>query len=154
MHYGISEDNITMLNYFEDSSEKMKEDIKKSDVIFLTGGLPEKAVERVNEKGLLQSIKGSQVVVGSSAGALMQLAHYHISPDDDYDEFCYFDGIGLVDKNFYVEVHYENSDVQNESIEKVLREKTDKVYAITNNGGIIVDDGKVRTLGEVEIFMR
>ena len=154
MHYGITENNITILNYFEDSSEKMKEDIKKSDVIFLTGGLPEKAVERVHEKGILESIKGCRVVVGSSAGALMQLNHYHISPDDDYDEFCYFDGIGLIDQTFYVEVHFENSDVQNQSIEKVLREKTDKVYAITNNGGIIVEDGKVQTLGEVEIFKR
>ena len=65
-----------------------------------------------------------------------------------------FDGIGLIDQTFYVEVHIENSDVQNQSIEKVLREKTDKVYDITNNGGIIVEDGKVQTLGEVEIFKR
>ncbi|MSR92308.1 hypothetical protein [Inconstantimicrobium porci] len=65
-----------------------------------------------------------------------------------------FDDIGLIDQTFYVEVHFENSDVQNQSIEKVLREKTDKVYAITNNGGIIVEDGKVQTLGEVEIFKR
>lgn len=152
--FGIKEDNIIWLNYFEDSNEEMKRIVKESNIIFFTGGLPDKAVERVLETGLLDVMDDSKIVIGASAGALMQLENYFISPDEDYDEFGYYEGIGIVKDDFQIEVHYEETEVQNQCIRKVLKEKTEVVYAIKDDGGIIIEDGKLSLMGNVITFRR
>jgi peptidase E len=150
---GINEDNIIWLNYFEDADDEMKKAIESSKIIFLTGGFPERAVERLIEKELLNYINNNnKLVIGASAGALMQLNNYFTSPDEDYTEFMYYHGLGLINKDFYIEVHYENTDVQNDCIKRVLKERTDTVYAIKDNGGIIVDNGNFILLGDVVTF--
>ncbi|MGL4773358.1 MAG: Type 1 glutamine amidotransferase-like domain-containing protein, partial [Clostridium sp.] len=125
--------------------------IIQSTIVLLTGGLPDKAVERVLEKNLLPSMQDKKII-GASAGAVMQFKNYYISPDDDYKYFNYYNGLGFLKNDFYIEVHYENTDIQNECIKRVLNEKANKVYAITNNGGIIIENNKVEVLGEVHIF--
>lgn len=62
--------------------------------------------------------------------------------------YSYNKGLNLI-KNFDIEVHYKNTDIQNNSIKKVLADKVNKVYAISNAGGIIVENNKVNTIGEV-----
>ena len=47
--------------------------------------------------------------MGYSAGALVQLAEYHLSPDTDYPRFTYQKGILYV-YLFYLEVHYEGTE--------------------------------------------
>lgn len=152
--FGIKEDNIIWLNYFEDSHEEMKRIVKESNIIFFTGGLPDKAVERVLETGLLDVMDDNKIVIGASAGALMQLKNYYVSPDEDYDEFGYYEGIGIVKDDFQIEVHYEETEVQNECIRKVLKEKAEVVYAIKDDGGIIIEDGKLSLMGNVVTFRR
>jgi peptidase E len=152
MDLGISEDDITWLNFFEDTDADMKRIIEKCKIVFLTGGLPEMAVKRVLEMGLLKYMDESKVIMGASAGALMQLNNYYISPDEDYPEFMYSQGLGLVNSDFYIEVHYEESYMQNQCIEKVLKESTDTVYAIKENGGIIIENNKILLLGDVVTF--
>ncbi|MEG1255036.1 Type 1 glutamine amidotransferase-like domain-containing protein [Clostridium sp.] len=152
LEYGIDEDNIVWLNYFEDTDEEMRRIIESSNIIFITGGLPDIAVERVIERGLLNYIDSSKIIMGASAGALMQLNNYYISPDEDYTDFMYCHGLELVNKDFYIEVHYEDTDIQNDCIKRVLKEKTDTIYAIKDNGGIIVDSGNLLLLGDVVTF--
>ena len=60
--------------------------------------------------------------MGYSAGALVQLAEYHLSPDTDYPRFTYQKGIPYL-HGFYLEVHYEGTEEQNASIERVLAER-------------------------------
>lgn len=151
---GISEENITFINYFEDTKDNMKRVIKSSDVVFLTGGLPDMAVEHVLEKDILSSINESKIVIGVSAGALMQLNNYYISPDKDYPEFIYLKGLGLIKENFYIGVHYAETDMENNCIKKALEEKTTTVYAIKDTGGIILDSDKIRLIGDVTKFNR
>ena len=55
-------------------------------------------------------------------------------------------------KDFAIEVHYEGTDIQKESIEKLLNEKKDTLYAITDNGGLIVDNKTITLLGETQTF--
>ncbi|WBW96395.1 Type 1 glutamine amidotransferase-like domain-containing protein [Oceanirhabdus sp. W0125-5] len=150
----ICEENITWINYFEDTQDKMKRVIESSDIVFLTGGLPDMAVKRVLEKDLLNSINKSKLIIGASAGALIQLNNYYLSPDEDYPEFMYSDGLGLIKKDFQIEVHYDETDIQNRCIQKVLKEKTDTVYAIKDTGGIILDNDKITLLGDVVTFKR
>lgn len=154
LDYGIAESNINWINYFTHSIPDMKTLIEESDILFLTGGLPDMAVERVVEKDLLESIKEIKVVIGASAGALMQLKKFYVSPDEDYSKFLIFDGLGLVDEDFHIEVHYENSRIQNKYIQKILKRHCNKVLAIKQKGGIIIDNGEVKVIGEVVSFYK
>lgn len=121
--YGISEDNISFVNYFTDDRETAARKIKAADIIYFTGGLPDRMMARIKEFDLYDTLlKHNGVVMGYSAGAVIQLAEYHLSPDDDYPVFGYYDGLPYL-KDFYLEVHYENTLVQNESIQRVINER-------------------------------
>ena len=154
MDFGVREENINWINYFKDTKEEAKGKIRNSNIIFFTGGFPEKSMERLKEFDLIEEIRNfSGVIIGSSAGAMIQIAEYHITPDEDYQIFSYNEGLNLI-KNFDIEVHYEGNEVQKCYINKVLNEKTDTVYAITDTGGIIVEHLKVVLLGDTRKFSR
>ena len=52
-------------------------------------------------------------------------------------------------------VHYENRKVQNKAIERVLTERGKTVYAtVFMSGGIIVDNGNIKLLGDVKTFSK
>lgn len=151
--YGIREDNITFINYFSDTKESAARKIESADIVYFLGGLPDRMMGRINEFELYDILmKHDGIVMGYSAGAVIQLAEYHLSPDDDYPEFGYYDGLPYLN-GFYLEVHYENTDVQNEAIQRVLAERKKTVYATSfNKGAILVDNGQIKLLGEVKVF--
>ncbi|MGN0788568.1 MAG: Type 1 glutamine amidotransferase-like domain-containing protein [Christensenellales bacterium] len=153
--YGISEANVSFVNYFEDTKESAKQKIERADIVYFLGGLPDKMMDRLKEFDLVGVLrKHSGIIMGYSAGAVIQLAEYHLSPDDDYKEFQYYDGLGYLD-DFYLEVHYENTKVQNDAINRVLVEKHKTVYATAlTSGAIIVDNGNVKLLGDVKTFCK
>lgn len=152
LSYGIEEENINFINYFKDTVENAKDKIKKSNVIFFTGGLPDKMMLRLIEFDLIEYIQSfTGVVIGSSAGAMIQISEYHITPDRDYNTFTYKTGLNFI-KEFDIEVHYEGSEIVNQYIHKVLEEKRKKVYGVTNTGGIIIDDEKITLLGDIKTF--
>jgi len=74
---------------------------------------------------------------------MIQLEEYYLSPDEDYPSFNYYDSLGLLDKDFQIEVHYTRSEVQIEFINKVLKEKSNKIYAIEEKGGLILKDNLI-----------
>ena len=92
------------------------------------------------------------VVMGYSAGAVIQLGEYHLSPDGDYPEFGYYRGLEYLD-SFYLEVHYEYKPTQDEAVKRVLGERKKPVYVThTRLGGIVVDDGNIKTVGKVDVY--
>ena len=93
------------------------------------------------------------IVMGCSAGAMMQMTEYHITPDEDYDTYGYYSGLGLLE-GFEPEVHYAASEVQTESIRRYLRERGKPVYAMTNQGGLVVQNGIITTMGQVTRFQQ
>ncbi|MDO4568161.1 MAG: Type 1 glutamine amidotransferase-like domain-containing protein [Clostridia bacterium] len=150
--YGIPKNNIEFLNYFTDTKESAKEKILSANLLYFLGGLPDRMYDRLVEFDLIDTIsKHNGIIMGYSAGAVIQLNEYHLSPDKDYPEFNYYKGIPLIN-DFYLEVHYTNSDVQNKSIAKVIQEKEKSVYAIHANDMIIVDNGNVKLFGNVKVF--
>lgn len=151
--YGISKDKITFLNYFTDNKESAARKINDADIIYFLGGLPDKMLERIKEFDLYEVLmKHDGIIMGNSAGAVIQLAEYHLSPDHDYPEFGYYEGLPYLD-DFYMEVHYENTDIQNQSIQKVISERGKTVYATSfKAGAIIVDNGSIKLLGDVKVF--
>ncbi|OAA89389.1 Type 1 glutamine amidotransferase-like domain-containing protein [Clostridium coskatii] len=154
LSYGIKKKNINCINYFEDTKENAKNKIKNSDILFFTGGLPDKMMYRLKEFDLVNEIENfTGTIIGSSAGAMIQIKEYHITPDEDYDTFSYNKGLNFI-KDFDIEVHYKGTEVQKNYINKVLNEKTDTVYAIKNTGGIIVDNNSIKLLGDTQTFSR
>lgn len=151
--YGILEQNICFVNYFEDSKESAKTKIANADIIYFLGGLPDRMMNRIKDFDLLDLLAHhNKVVVGYSAGAAVQLAEYHLSPDHDYPNFNYYNGIPYL-KDFYLQVHFENTDEQLASINKVLKERGKPVYAThTGKGAVIVENGRIKTVGIVTVF--
>lgn len=150
--FGVKESNITWVNYYTDSKESAIDKIKSADVLYLTGGLPDKMMDRLKLMDLVDVMKRHDgIVLGFSAGAMVQLNHYHISPDNDYPEFKYENGLGLLD-NMYLEVHFNHDKDQMKSIEKVIHEKMKPVYAIEENGIIIINEGNIKTIGQVHLY--
>lgn len=154
MDFGISEGNIRWLNYFDDTDEEMQQAIAESDIVFLTGGITKLAMERVMQRGLSRYIKQCKTVIGASAGAKMQCKDYYVLPDEDYTEFSYYKGLGLIQKDFYIEVHYDDTEARNDCIRRALNERTSRVYAITNSGGMVIDGDNLVLMGEVVTFDR
>ena len=150
--YGINENEITWINYFTDNNDSAKAKIKVSDIIFFTGGLPDKIMSRLAEFDLINTIEQHEgIIMGWSAGAMIQCMDYYISPDKDYPEFIYLKGLNCI-KDFAVEVHYQNTEVQNSSIEKYIGETEKKVYTTEQHSAIIVDGGKITLLGNACIY--
>ncbi len=154
LSYGIIEENIDWINYFKDTKDSAKDKIRNSDILFFTGGLPDKMMCRLKEFDLTDEIESfGGIIMGISAGAMIQIAEYHITLDKDYDTFSYNRGLNLI-KDFGIEVHYEEIEIQKNYIDKVLNEKKDTVYAIKDTGGIIIDNNEITLLGDTHIFSR
>ncbi|HPD99854.1 MAG TPA: Type 1 glutamine amidotransferase-like domain-containing protein [Bacillota bacterium] len=149
---GVKEENIKFLNYFSDDTKTMKQILNNSDVVFFTGGSAELSMGRIKKKDLLDAIRKCKIIIGASAGAMIQLEEYFGSPDDEYPEFKYYPGLGLIDACFSIEVHYQSTESQNTSIQKVLKKGMKTVYGITDNGALIYKDNEVKVFGDVKIF--
>ena len=56
---------------------------------------------------------------------------------------------------FFLEVHYEGTSEQDESIQRVLAERGKTVYATAvRAGAILVDNGNLKLLGDVKALGR
>ena len=151
--YGIDEDNITFINYFTDTKDTAAQKIKSADIIYFLGGLPDRMMDRINELNLYDILLNhSGIIMGYSAGALIQLSEYHITPDDDYKEFNYYEGIPYI-SDFFLEVHFENSREQYFSTKRLQKEKDKPIFATRlGRGAIVVDGDEIKTLGDVKFF--
>ncbi|MBQ8214314.1 MAG: Type 1 glutamine amidotransferase-like domain-containing protein [Clostridia bacterium] len=99
--YGLPEEQIMFLNYFTDTKESAKKKIETANIIYFLGGLPDRMMERINEFDLQDSLLNHNgIVMGYSAGAVIQLAEYHLSSDHDYPAFGYYQGLPYLD-GFY-----------------------------------------------------
>lgn len=129
------------------------EKVERADILYFLGGLPDRMLDRIEEFSLTDALlRHRGVVMGYSAGAVIQLGEYHLSPDEDYPEFAYYRGLPYLE-GFYLEVHYEGTEVQKDAVRRVLAERGKPVYATAlGAGALLAEDGKVRALGKVERF--
>ncbi len=150
--YEVKEENIKWINYFSETKEESKKIVENSDILYFTGGLPDRLMERLEEFDLIETIQNHDgLIIGFSAGALIQLSNYHLTPDDDYETFDYYKGLGMI-SGLNVEVHFTHSDIQMESISRVLKDTKSPVYALEDEGAIIVEKDKVIKVGKVHYF--
>ena len=147
--YGISPYQISFLNYFTDTKASAAEKIKNADILYFPGGLPDKMMERIREFELEEAIRSHQgVFIGYSAGALVLLSEYHLSPDHDYPVFQYGKGLGIVD-GFFLEVHYTGAPEQIASVRRLQWERCLPVCILPlMKGAILAGNGEFALLGK------
>ena len=146
--YGIEIDQITWVNFFTDDRDSVAEKISESSILYFSGGLPHlmsKRLRAMDVEDVIRSFDG--LIMGDSAGALIQLDSYHVTPDRDYPEYAYYEGLDLI-HGFDLEVHYCGSTEQNNSIRRCIQEKGIPVYAMPEQSGVIVECGEIMPFGE------
>lgn len=146
--YGYKESELEWLNCYDDKDHLVQ--VQNATLLFFTGGMPEKAIARMEEMGIKQAVIGFDgVVMGASAGAMLQLDDYHTTPDDDYKQYDVWRGLGLV-RGFDVEVHYLATDLQNQCTARAVKQFNMPVYQMWHEGGLLVEGDKVTVMGKVE----
>lgn len=146
--YGYQEQDITWLNPYDGVDHIAQ--INNAELLFFTGGMPEKAIARMQELGIVNAVKNFDgIVAGASAGAMLQLQTYHITPDEDYNEYGVWHGLGLV-SGFDLEVHYLATDLQNSCTARVVKELGLPVYQMWHEGGLLIEGGQITVMGRVE----
>lgn len=150
--YGIKESQIHWVNYFTDSREEILKKIQNSNILMIPGGAPDLFMKRIKAlklKKVLKQYRG--LMIGYSAGAMVQLDRYHITPDRDYPDFSYQSGFGSL-SGFDIEVHYHASNHQKEYIQKVIDEKKLDVYAIYEDGALWIENNQIHMFGKVDLY--
>ena len=147
--YGYAESDVEWLNPYDGNHHV--EQVQKAELLFFTGGMPEKAITRMVELGIADTVKNFRgIVMGASAGAMLQLELYHITPDEDYDSYGIWRGLGLV-RGIDLEVHYLSTDLQNSCSVRAAKELGLPIYQMWHEGGLLIENGKVTVMGHVEI---
>lgn len=153
LSYGIKEKNIIWLREFEDNRITAREKIASADIIYMPGGYPEKIMKRAEAFGIVEVLRDFKgIFMGSSAGAMVQMKEYHMTPDDDYNEFGLYLGLGRIE-DFEMEVHFRNTYGQRRSMRRYFEERKKKIYAVGDNGGLLQkEDGTVIPFGDVSLY--
>ncbi|MFP4187755.1 MAG: Type 1 glutamine amidotransferase-like domain-containing protein [Acholeplasmataceae bacterium] len=153
--YGIREDNIVWLDYYQDSNEVAKDKIRNADVLYFPGGAPDLFMERIIERDLKRDIEAHRgVMIGSSAGAMIQFHCYHITPDREYASFAYGEGLDRI-RGFDIEVHYRRRKKQKKAMRRVHRDGVHDIYALPDEGVILYHQNLVMPyLGARQIYAK
>lgn len=136
----IPPEKVSVINWFEDSLEEMSLKILSCQNLFLPGGFPDLFIQRIENLGLfhvLQAFSGN--VIGVSAGSMIQLEYFHITPNKDYAEFSIQKGIGWL-KGFDIEVHYDDHPSVNAIIDKVQHLTNVRVVRLNNCSGLVAEN--------------
>lgn len=138
--YGIKEENVKWIYYRQTSHAQALNLIDEADIIYFPGGAPDLMMKRIIEEDLLKKLQDfNKIVMGSSAGAMIQLQQYHISKDNEYLKYEIHQGLGYI-KDFFIEVHYKRRKVQKSAIRKTNKKFHKPIYTIPDNGFLIVEN--------------
>lgn len=153
---GLNKNNVKILDCYKDSKEYMIDLIKESSILIFTGGNPEMFYNKVIQAGLLNCLRDyKNIVIGVSAGAELQLKKYFITAKNNYyKKFDWYDGFGIIDNDFYFDVHSVNRGRYLSSLkDKSLRLKKN-IYCLFDSGVIIYnrETKQMKTAGEIIRF--
>ncbi|WP_290370660.1 Type 1 glutamine amidotransferase-like domain-containing protein [Peribacillus sp. Bi96] len=144
----IGIEHIKLLDY-RLTNQEMQNEIKDHNILYFTGGRPEKLMESLIAKELIQAIKGfSGLMVGVSAGALVFCRDCIITKDEYYPETQVIKGLELVD--FSVEVHYDGT--LDEELFPLSNNRD--IYAIPNGSAIFWDNEVITPIHNVSLFRK
>ena len=141
--YGIKEQDITLINYFTSKKNEVLKKLSEVDILFLPGGSPDEMMQRIIEHKLLEHLKTfDKVIIGTSAGAMIQSDIFHISKDYDYKKYQTHQGLGYI--SFGIEVHFRKKRQQKKALRKA-KYLHDILYVIPEES-MIIQDSKSNTI--------
>lgn len=141
----INFNNIYLIDNRIDSN-KSKELIKKSDIIFLMGGDPKKEMDSIIEYDLVSDIKTKEgIIIGVSAGSMNQITNVIYKDEIDNNILIKYKGLGFFDTNIYPHVDINNKEYLQEIFEV---SKYDKILGLPNSSFIRIENDKVDIIGE------
>lgn len=151
--FGIGPEKVSFINYFEDSYADIETCIMHSDILFLTGGAPDLTMQRVKERNLTEVIKRfNGIVIGCSAGAMVQCSLFHITPSVKYPVFSHEPGIGLLPEQYGVEVHYTPGSYHDYYLRKTVFQTHRKIIILDNFSAAIFCNQKWKFIGNANVF--
>lgn len=141
----IKFNNIYLIDNRIDSN-KSKELIKKSDIIFLMGGDPKKEMDSIIEYDLVSDIKTKEgIIIGVSAGSMNQITNVIYKDEIDNNILIKYKGLGFFNTNIYPHVDINNKEYLQEIFEV---SKYDKILGLPNSSFIRIENDKVDIIGE------
>lgn len=140
--YGIPLSQMEWVNYYQAHSEAVIEKLSRSHILYFCGGEPDLLYGRLEELRLIEPLKRfAGIVMGDSAGAVIQFDHYYRQP-----------GLGYL-RDFGLEVHYTGEPGQRANIQAALSAHPRPVFALQPNGALVAADGYIHCLGDVTCFL-
>ena len=156
INLGLKNENIKILDCYKDSKEYMINSINDSSILILPGGNPEMFYNKVIQTGILDCLKiYKKTIIGVSAGAELQLKKYFITKKNNYyKKFAWYDGFGIIDDDFYFDVHSINRGRYLSSLKNKSKQTKMDIYCLFDSGVIVYDrkTKELNTYGEVVIF--
>lgn len=155
----IIEDNFYIVKP-QDDKEIVKSKLHNCDIIFLAGGhmsVLEYILKQFEVWNLLKIY--DKHIIGVSAGALIQLDQYNVTPyiDKDYDYYEIYNGLGLI-KNLRLIVHYHDDyDKHHEVFQRITDEIVEEMsisnkdimlVALSDSEGMLVNNNSIKFIGE------
>lgn len=135
--YGIPLSQLEWVNYYAPGTDLPRR-IAESDVLYFCGGEPDLLYRRLEELNLLAPLKRFDgIVMGDSAGAVIQLDRYRNQP-----------GLGYL-RDFDLEVHYTGSEEQQAVIRQMLAAHRKPVFALGPQGALVAEGNALYPLGDV-----
>ena len=145
--------HIHYWNYYEPLTPETLRRIAGSSWIILPGGLMELGLARLRESGLDQVLLSFQGhIAANSAGALLLFDRYMVSPNAYYPAFSIEPGLGRIRPDFFLEVHYAPGCPEQEKSIRNAQRQRGKVYALYENGALVMEEGRVKRTRNCRIF--
>ena len=129
------------------TKEEAIEIMKKSDVVFLTGGNPLEPIDGINNLGIRDAIKKyGKIIVGMSAGSMNMASKVLLAKDEEEDipETVVYDGICLTDINIEPHCDFENKEHWQDLLEA---SKINKIYCMVDNCSIVIKGSETKIYG-------
>lgn len=141
----IKFNNIYLIDNRIDSN-KSKELIRNSDIIFLMGGDPKKEMDSIIEYDLLSDIKTKEgIIIGVSAGSMNQITNVIYKDEIDNNILIKYKGLGFFNTNIYPHVDINNKEYLQEIFEV---SKYGKILCLPNSSFIRIENNKIDIIGE------
>ena len=149
---GIEFENVFAIDDRKSQAQCIEE-VKNASVIFLMGGITLLQIEFLQKNKLIPVLKQHNgVIMGLSAGAINMAVNSFYSADSDQSRSHIYKGIGLADISIEPHFSLDNKDLLNNEI-LPFSDMID-IYAICDNGAIVVSDDKREYYGDVYLISK
>lgn len=148
---GAISERVFFYNYLSDSNVTLSD----YSCIILPGGDAELGIDRLMKSGLDRQLAVySGTIIAYSAGALILLDKYFLSPNYYYKMFSIHQGLGILHADFALEVHYDFTEKMRSYVLCAINELNCPVYAIGDSGAMKFDSQNcsIELIGDVALF--